>query len=199
MKKLIALCLVAIGLSVTSCADRKLTAEEKNQASTNEIMSDLGKSQPIPKVGYSQTRASLIKILELESRITSTWTVERAMDGRVLTVFPSIGYPIPGGTSLTNPQQLTCQYYRLSGSGYSCGAIGQAEPTGVFVPATSKGTRVIQVLPDGSKVVFYSESKLSTYAYPIKQVGEYKIEPAGSAPETSKIEFKNSISSPSSK
>jgi hypothetical protein len=182
--------LILVTLFLAGCGNREPSAEEQDQADTNQIMSDLGKTQPIPKISYSQTRASLIKILELEGKVTATWTVERAMDGRILTIFPSIGYPIPGGTSLTNPQQLTCQYYYRAAGSYTCGTIGQAEPTGVFPPTTSEGTRVIQVLKDGSKVVFYSEGKLSTYAYPIKKVDAYTIEEAGSAPETSKINFK---------
>lgn len=191
MKKIASLIvLLLIGSILSSCGEYKPTAEEKDQVKTNQIMADLGQTQPMPKISYSQTRASLIKILELEGNVTATWTVERSMDGRVLTVFPSIGYPIPGGTSLTNPQQITCRSYSTTSSAYSCGTIGQAEPTGVFPPTTSEGTRVIQILPDGSKVVFYSEGKLSTYAYPIKKVDAYNIEPAGTAPATSKIEFK---------
>jgi hypothetical protein len=185
---LIGLCLV--GSILGGCGEHKPTAEEKDQANTNQIMTDLGKIQKIPKINYSQTRASLIKILELEGKATATWTVERSMDGRILTIFPSIGYPIPGGTSLTNPQQLTCRAYSSTSVSYSCSTIGQAEPTGVFPPTTSEGTRVIQVMPDGSKVVFYSEGKLSTYAYPVKQTDAYTIVPAGSAPSSSKIEFK---------
>jgi hypothetical protein len=185
---LVGLCLISFNL--VGCGNYKPTAEEKDQAETDKIMNDLGQTQKIPKISYSQTRASLIKILELEGKATATWTVERSMDGRILTIFPSIGYPIPGGTSLTNPQQLTCRAYSSTSASNSCSTIGQAEPTGVFPPTTSEGTRVIQVMPDGSKVVFYSEGKLSTYAYPVKQTDAYTIVPAGSAPSSSKIEFK---------
>jgi hypothetical protein len=184
---ILAFLLIVTGIATSSCGDRyKPDSEEKDRIATESIMKDYGQTQPIPKMNRSQVRESLIEIQKLEARATSTYSVERAMDGRVLRLFPSIGYPIPGGTSLTNPLQPTCAGYS---SGYACTSIGQAETTGVFIPSTSEGTRIIEVLPDGSKVAFYSESKISTYAYPVVQKDAYQVVPAGKAPENSKLKI----------
>jgi hypothetical protein len=187
-RSMLAMFLIGIGITTSSCSSKEYepSAEQKDRAATEKIMADYGQTQPIPKMNRSQVRESLIEIQKLEARATSTYSVERAMDGRVLRLFPSIGYPIPGGTSLTNPLQPTCNGYS---SGYSCTSIGQAETTGVFIPATSEGTRIIEVLPDGSKVAFYSESKISTYAYPVVQKDAYQVTPAGKAPENSKLKI----------
>jgi hypothetical protein len=183
---ILALLLLVIGVATSSCGKSyEPSSEQKDRAATEKIMSDYGQTQPIPKMNRSQVRESLIEIQKLEGRATSTYSVERAMDGRVLRLFPSIGYPIPGGTSLTNPLQPTCGSY--TSSSYACTAIGQAETTGVFIPATSEGTRIIEVTPDGSKVAFYSESKISTYAYPITQKDAYTVVPAGSPPANSRL------------
>jgi hypothetical protein len=187
-RSILAFLLIATGIATSSCSskDYEPSAEQKDRAATENIMKDYGQTQPIPKMNRSQVRESLIEIQKLEARATSTYSVERAMDGRVLRLFPSIGYPIPGGTSLTNPLQPTCTGYS---NGYSCTTIGQAETTGVFIPSTSEGTRIIEVLPDGSKVAFYSESKISTYAYPVVQKDAYQVIPAGKAPENSKLKI----------
>jgi hypothetical protein len=187
-RSILAFLLIATGIATSSCSskDYEPSAEQKDRAATENIMKDYGQTQPIPKMNRSQVRESLIEIQKLEARATSTYSVERAMDGRVLRLFPSIGYPIPGGTSLTNPLQPTCTGYS---NGYSCTTIGQAETTGVFIPSTSEGTRIIEVLPDGSKVAFYSESKISTYAYPVVQKDAYQVVPAGKAPENSKLKI----------
>jgi hypothetical protein len=185
-KSVFAILLLVLGVSTSSCGkDYEPSAEQKDRTATEKIMKDYGQTQPIPKMNRSQVRESLIEIQKLEARATSTYSVERSMDGRVLRLFPSIGYPIPGGTSLTNPLQPTCGY--SGNSGYACTAIGQAETTGVFIPATSEGTRIIEVTPDGSKVAFYSESKISTYAYPITQKDAYTVVAAGTAPANSRL------------
>jgi hypothetical protein len=189
MKKtnsVLALLLIVAGVVTSSCGkDYEASSEQKDRVATEKIMQDYGQTQPIPKMNRSQVRESLIEIQKLEGRATSTYSVERAMDGRVLRLFPSIGYPIPGGTSLTNPLQPTCGSY--GSASYACTSIAQAETTGVFIPSTSEGTRIIEVLPDGSKVAFYSESKISTYAYPITQKDAYTVVPAGSAPANSRL------------
>lgn len=185
----LALLMLTLAITSSSCGSNyKQSSESKDREATEKIMADYGQTQPIPKMNRSQVRESLIEIQKLEARATSTYSVERSMDGRVLRLFPSIGYPIPGGTSLTNPLQPTCGYSG-SNSGYACTAIGQAETTGVFIPATSEGTRIIEVLPDGSKVAFYSESKISTYAYPVVKKDAYEVVAAGSAPENSKLKI----------
>jgi hypothetical protein len=185
-RSFLAILLILTGFT-TSCGVKEYepSAEQKDRTATEKIMKDYGQTQPIPKMNRSQVRESLIEIQKLEGRATSTYSVERAMDGRVLRLFPSIGYPIPGGTSLTNPLQPTCGY--SGSSGYACTAIGQAETTGVFIPATSEGTRIIEVTPDGSKVAFYSESKISTYAYPITQKDAYTVIAAGTPPANSRL------------
>lgn len=187
MKRLQKISLTIFSLLLVAGCESQPNAIQKDKAATNDIMERLGQTQPIPSIPYSQIRASVIEAQKLEAKATITYTVERANDGRVLRVFQSIGYPIPGGTSLTNPWQVEC---RGAGSSYGCTPIGQAEPTGVYTPAESLGTRIIEVQADGSTVLYYTEGIISTYAFPVAQKGDFGVVAIGKAPETSKLNIK---------
>lgn len=180
-KRFIPLLLLSVASVLTAC-DYKPSATQQDAAATNSAMQTLSKTQPIPVITVSRTRETLIAAIKARAASNATWTVERSTTGEVLRVIPSIGYPVPADTQLTNPMQMVC------GGNTACTSIDQAEPDGTYTSKNTDATLVIEVLDNGQTVLFVSENKLSTYAYPVKAEGG-KIVKAG-APDP-KVVLKN--------
>ncbi len=102
---------------------------------------------------------------------TSSYVVN-PYTGRINWECPSIGYPIPGGTELTNPLQDV-------GTG---GPIAQAEPNGLFSPPSALGTYVMCLNDDGTVSPAYIEDNVRTFAQPMTEVDGRLVPVAGKVP-----------------
>jgi len=145
------------------------------------------KAQPIPRFDYSLERDVAIQLYKARNERVTTWTVWRSDTGIVEGDCPSIGYPIPYDTSLTNP---------LQGTGYrECRTtIEQAEPNGVFSSKNSIATWVRCITEVSGKDVeapVYVESKVTAYPYPVNVDYENnRVTPAQGAKPSVTIEKK---------
>ena len=81
------------------------------------------------------------------------------IDGKIIEICSSIGYPIPYSTQLTNPLQYT---------GPNGAVVGNPEPNGLYSPDSAEGTIVNCVNPDGSVTPTYWEPRIFTLPYRIK-------------------------------
>jgi hypothetical protein len=94
------------------------------------------------------------------------WSLQRDQyRGKISFECASVGFPIPGGTELTNPYQVT--YGQNGGSG----VVSQAEPDGLFAPDVSEGTYVLCTNDDGSVSPVYLEERVRAYFQPMQEVG----------------------------
>ncbi len=118
-------------------------------------------AQPIPSFDWSLERDITIQLYRARNEEVTTWTVWRSDTGIVEGDCPSIGYPLPYDTSLTNPLQIG---WRSSQGG--AGVIEQAEPNGIFASKNSTATWVRCVV-DAKQVPFYIESTVTAYPYPV--------------------------------
>lgn len=117
-------------------------------------------NQPIPMFKWSQDRDNLIQIYKMKNESVATYSIVRAAGtGEILWHCPSVGFPIPADTQLTNPLQVTYTHG---------GVIEQAEPNGLFTSKNTDGTYVICVLPDGSLTPQYTEQKVEVFTRPVK-------------------------------
>ena len=96
------------------------------------------------------------------------------MDGKIIEICPSIGYPIPYSTQLTNPQILT--YNKVVG-GVVEGAISNPEPNGLYPPDNAAATLVQCVNPDGSVSPTYIEWYV--LAFPYRIVSDVQLQRIG--------------------
>lgn len=180
-KKLVLILIITIGLA--SC-DFEEDSLQRDRSATNQILKDYTQTQPIPKTDWSRTRQTVIEILNNKINANATYTVERATgSGQILRVFASIGYPVPADTQLTNPTQITCRYEHSG----ECATVEQAEPDGTYTSKNTDGTYALEVLPNGTQVLYYSEQKLSAFAYPIRQIDDFRVERVGDVPESAKL------------
>lgn len=169
--KLIAIALVALIL-LGACTETTETTRVKEQQ-------DLYiKTQPEPQFDWSLERHLMVKLYEARNTSVATWSYTvNQYSGAVEWECASIGYPVPGGTQLTNPEQSI-------GNG---GSMPQPEPNGLFSPSTSQGTWVMCANDDGTVSPIYIEDLVRTYPYPMEEVvganGHVKlVRKAGSAP-----------------
>jgi len=166
MKKLIAL-LVAITavFALSACTDTG-SARAKDEAASEAILQDLQKAHPVPKFKYSQYRQNLVEIVtaQAESTPTTTFFFNQGVKDPVATC-PSIGFPIPTTSQLTNPEQIGAG---TSSGGYT--TLPQVEPNGVFT-GDSAGTYVICRDANGRGYADYWEGFVKTVTGPAEWNG----------------------------
>ncbi|MFA6447744.1 MAG: hypothetical protein WCW31_05875 [Patescibacteria group bacterium] len=101
----------------------------------------------MPAVKNFRERRLLKMILELRdqndvSTFTYLWS---DYQGKWVFFCHSIGYGIPYATQYTNPQKVDCNTSR-------CATLPQADPNGLFSPASAEGTWVMCKDPKGPDV-----------------------------------------------
>lgn len=172
---LIALAVVALsGCNPESKGAAQLKIDQQAAGTQQEIYA---KAQPIPIFDYSQQRASLIQINAAIAKGAATYTVFYSF-GKPIFVCPSIGYPIPATTQLTNPTQLT----RVNiGSGNSIsGELSQAEPVGTYTGETA-ATYVLCIRSDGKAAPVYSEPDAIAFPFAVKIENGVVVDAGGAA------------------
>ena len=133
-------------------------------------------TQPIPAFQWSRDRDTLIQIYKAKNEANATWSVITSQGtGMPIYICPSIGFPLPADTQLTNGlQQL---------QGHSAGTIvEQAEPNGLFSSKNTDATYILCVRLDGSITPVYTEQKVTTFPYAVKIVNGVIVDAEGSGP-----------------
>ena len=113
----------------------------------------------MPAITNFRERKMMKQILELRDQASfTTYTyLFSEVSGRLISFCKSIGYPLPYSTEITSPQKD--QYY-TSNTSYHM-AMPQADPNGLFPPASADGTWVMCKDPHSDRVMpVYSEPKL---------------------------------------
>lgn len=183
MLKIVLFLSIVASIFLGGC-DEETTSVEKDKTATNAILKDYSQTQPIPTATWSRSRQTIIEVQKNKIHANATYTVERATGtGQILRIFPSIGYPIPADTQLTNPTQMFCRY-----ASDDCVTVEQAEPDGTYTSKNTDATYVLELLPDGAPVLYYSEQKLTTFAYPVRKVDDFAVEQSGKVPDFAKLE-----------
>jgi hypothetical protein len=143
-------------------------------------------NQPPPYFDWSQQRDILIQIYKAKNSALATYSYTTSpFTGKITWESPTIGFPIPGGTELTNPKQivLASDYY------HQWEVIDQAEPDGTYAPNSSLGTWILCVNPDGSISPAYIEDNVRTFTTPMKEV-DGKLVPVEGAKSSIKLDIK---------
>jgi hypothetical protein len=108
--------------------------------------------------------------------------VQSGFTGKVMWQCDSIGFPLPYAAQLTNPQQAL-----NFGSNIGVISVGQAEPNGLYSPASAEGTWVPCVDDKGNIAPVYEERKVSVFP---RKVVERDGRLVQEGPATLKIEAK---------
>ena len=128
MKNMIPVLLFAVGVS--GCLDNSDSIQNAQQ---EELSMRSVEAVGLPGITKFSEKRTLKQILELRDREVSTYTYTQDMNGRLHLLCSSIGYGIPYSTQFTNP-----------GRAFASGAVlPQADPNGLFSPASAEGTWVL--------------------------------------------------------
>lgn len=118
------------------------------------------------------TELKLVRHLyELRDSKIATFAYVPDMQGRLWHLCDSIGYGLPYGVQFSNPEKWVTQ-----GEG-SYHTMPQAEPNGLFMPATAEGTWVMCANPtkEGGIDPVYVEPRVIVSPFKLKTEGEYEV------------------------
>ncbi len=166
MRNFVLLMSLALVPLLSGCED---TSSDKKQRDQQEVLLAEGTAQVgMPAIKNFRERKILKDIIELRDQaglVTYTYLENlspavvpghTALGGKLTFFCDSIGYPIPAATQFTNPLKPVWD-------GGKSVVINQADPNGLFSPASADGTWVMckDPNPHGKEVrPMYSEPKL---------------------------------------
>lgn len=152
---------LSIAASDDNCGNKTADAKQRQQ---QELLQQEASSQTgMPAIKNFRERKLLKDILELRDQdglTTYTYTFAE-MTGKLTFFCASVGYGIPYATQYTNPQKPLHSDY------YDSAVIAQADPNGLFSPASADGTWVMCSDPAKSGEVrpVYMEPRIVVSAF----------------------------------
>jgi len=163
-----------LSLFVTGCATTSVSDVEQQQQRTGNIA--IVQNQPAPDLGgYSFERQVLIDTYIARNNTVSTFSYLMTFDGKLIEICPSVGYPIPYATQLTNPEKIDSVH--IDGMGYEVGTLPNAEPNSLYTPSSAAATLVQCVNPDGSVSPVYIEQDVM--AFPFEVASDIQLQRTG--------------------
>ena len=156
-------------LLVTALSTLALTACDQTQTSTQierqkqEELSKRGvESVGMPAITNFAEKRMMKDIIELRDQDVATTTYIVDMQGNHHKICDSIGYGLPYATQYTNPSRVS--YDSTHGSA----VIPQADPNGLYSPASADGTWVMCVNPKTKKATpLYIEPHVIVSPFPL--------------------------------
>lgn len=166
----------ALVLAACNGTNQSLQAD---QSQTNSQLQQYQKVQPVPYYNWSEQRNTLIQIYNAKNEARNTWAVVESITGIALWACPSVGFPIPADTQLTNPEQIGIT--NNGSAGWVDGVVPQMEPDGLYSSASTDATYILCIRPSGKIVPIYTEQKVTMFPFPV-EVRDNKIIDLGGDP-----------------
>jgi hypothetical protein len=142
--------IIFLTLTAEECKENSNDVQRRQQET---ILAEGTKQVGMPAIKNFRERKILKDILELRDQdgiVTYTYLVAE-QTGKLVYLGQTIGYGIPYATQYTSPM------YRE----YGPVALPQADPNGLFSPASAEGTWVLMKDPNGDKTLpVYIEPKI---------------------------------------
>jgi hypothetical protein len=131
------LALVAVATLLTAC-DVKETSTQIERRKQEELSLQGVQSVGMPSIVNFAEKRMMKDIIELRDQNVATYVYITDMNGKLHKVCNAVGYGLPYATQYTNPQ-------RISGDGHGYVTLPQADPNGLYSPASADGTWVLCV------------------------------------------------------
>ena len=166
MKLISIVMLVAALTGCGSYEESSATQEAKHQeVATKAANMSVG----MPAIVNYQEKRILKNILELRDQQIKTITYTQDLNAGLHKLCDSVGYGIPYATQFTNPQVDT--FYTSASSAHV--TLPQADPNGLYSPASADGTWVMCLDPTTSKLApVYVEPHVIVSPFPLQTVEE---------------------------
>lgn len=159
------LVVVLLALSIIGCDDYKPSSDDIQKQQQEQLLKEGTAETGMPAIKNFRERKLLKDILELRDQdglITYSYLWSE-VSGRKIFLCNSVGYGIPYATEYTNPQKIASQ-----GANYGYAILPQADPNGLFSPASAEGTWVMCKDPNSDKT-------LPVYVEPRVIVSPFKL------------------------
>ena len=135
MKRILSLVAVAGLLTACDVQPNSTQIERKKQEELSmQAVTQVG----MPSIVNFAEKRMMKDIMELRDQNVATTTYITDMNGKLHKICNSVGYGLPYATQYTNPM-------RISGDGHGYVTIPQADPNGLYSPASADGTWVLCV------------------------------------------------------
>ena len=165
-------CFVGV-FAIVGCNDVPQSADQKMQENQEQMQAEANKQAGLPRIVNFQELKNLNWTYELRDTANlATYTYTQNLNGQLLHVCDSIGFPFPYGTQRSNPQKVE----RLEFAGaYGTYTLPQAEPNGIFPPSTAEASWVICINPLNPKQIapIYVEPRVVTSLWKLNSVGDW--------------------------
>lgn len=158
-------CVVLLMGAQNGC-DGQPSSDDVQRQQQERILQEGTSQVGMPAIKNFREKKILKDIYELRDQegLTTYTYLFNELNGKLVFLGESIGYGIPAATQFTNPQKVQGSDYR------ALVAIAQADPNGLFSPASAEGTWVLLKNPNGKEVkpiyveprIVVSPFKLST-------------------------------------
>lgn len=160
---------------VTMCCvgcDTPAPSSDQIQASQQEAILKEGTAAiGMPAIKNFRERRLLKDIYEMrDNKTLTTFTYMFSDRGGLIFLCDSIGYGLPAATQYTSPSKVQTGYYGSStASHYYDAVVPQADPNGLFSPASAEGTWVMCKDPKGDDVKpVYIEPRIVVSPFKLK-------------------------------
>ena len=141
MKKMFSFILFALVVGLLSGCDHPPSADQVQRVQQEELNKQGNSVAGMPAIINFREKKILKMIYEMRDKELSTITYIQDNQGRMRKLCDSVGFGIPYATQYTNPQR-----YIENARGVL--ALPQADPNGLFSPASAEGTWVLCANPE---------------------------------------------------
>lgn len=157
MKTFFGILIIATSLLVVVACDVQPTSDQIQRKQQEAILAEGTSQIGMPAIKNFRERKLMKDILELRDQtglVTYTYVFSE-MRGCLILLGNTVGYPLPYATQFTNPQKIE------RADSYGVGILPQADPNGLFSPASAEATWTLMKDPNGATTgVVYSEPRL---------------------------------------
>lgn len=162
MNKFVIAAMAASTLTLAAC-DGQPSSDDIQNRKQEELSKQGVESVGLPAIKNFQEKRILRDILELrDNPKLATYTYVTDLNGRLHLRCHSIGYGIPYATQYTNPSKV--EWHSNSGNV----VIPQADPNGLYSPASAEGTWVLCKIPGKDDVSpVYVEDRVTVSTFPL--------------------------------
>ena len=151
---------LVLGMLLVGCVDRTPSSDERQQVQQERLLQESVSQTGMPAIKNFRERKLLKDILELRDQdgLTTFTYIFSEQTGKLVFLCNSIGYGIPAATQYTSPQKIAAK-----GHSYGYAILPQADPNGLFSPASAEGTWVMCSDPVSKKTrPVYIEPRIVT-------------------------------------
>lgn len=143
---------IALAILNAGCEPRPENTDQKQANEQAKALEQAHAQIGMPAISNFEEKRMMKDLYEVRDKPFPTHTyLPNELQGCLMYLGPSIGYGLPYSTQFTSPTRLVdacpgCGHYDMK-------SIPQAEPNGLFMPASADGTWIMMKDPEGGKEV----------------------------------------------